>query len=90
MSILEATSTRPCGREGSASWCSITLTSRGDPHTPHNRSAYGHRSGGPIPAPPTSSGSNSLVTPSRGPPGQSEPWHAGGGEAGAGPSFSEM
>lgn len=80
----------PCGREGSVSRCGSTLTSRGDPRTQHSRSAYGHRSGSPSPAPPTSPGSNSLVTPSQGPPGQSEPRHAGGGGAGAGPSSSEM
>lgn len=79
----------PMRAGGSASRRNSTLTSRGDPRTQHNRPAYGHRSGRPISAPPTSPGSNSLVTPSRGPPGQSEPWNAGGGGAGASPSSSE-
>lgn len=44
----------PLRAGGSASRCCSTLTSRGDPRTPHNRLVYGHGSGRPISAPPTS------------------------------------
>lgn len=79
--IPEATSTRNCrlgrgGRKGSALPRLPPVGTSASAQSVQNWRP-------PIPEPPTPPGSNSLVTPLRGPLDQPEPWHAGEGGAGS-------